>query len=230
MRYCIGDIHGCYQTFKSLIEQILTHDYEAKFYLVGDLIDRGPTSKKVLDYAIDLMAKKIIIGIVRGNHEQMLLESYENNSTFQHTLWYANRANATVEEFNKSFSVNQKVSELIPESYYLFLRDLPFYIELDDYFIVHAGFNFNSDSPFKDYQSMVWMRDMYYDSEKLNDKKVIHGHTPKLIKDCLLQIEQSNIIDIDTGCFFTQFQGFGFLSALNMDTLELVSIYNIDNK
>ncbi len=228
MRYCIGDIHGCYKTFKKLVDQILKVDNEAKFYLVGDLIDRGPATKRVLDYSIQLLSANTIVGIVKGNHEQMLVDAYEKNCTLQDSMWYANKANTTVKEFDKSFSDNQKVNELIPQEYYLFFKKLPYYIELEDYFIVHAGFNLSSDLAFTDYQSMIWIRDMLYDHIILKEKKVIHGHTPILVENCEQQIKQNKIINIDTGCVFTQYKGFGFLSALNIDTMELISIYNVD--
>jgi len=57
MRYCIGDVHGCFKTLESLVQQILVKDKNPEFYFVGDLIDSGPDSKSVIDYLIELKQK-----------------------------------------------------------------------------------------------------------------------------------------------------------------------------
>ena len=68
--YIIGDIHGCFETLKALIKQFPDN---ARVILVGDLIDRGQGSKKVIQYVIDNN-----IECVRGNHEVMFLEAFPN--------------------------------------------------------------------------------------------------------------------------------------------------------
>lgn len=228
MNYCIGDIHGCYKTLVKLTEKILAQDQFAKFYFVGDLIDRGPDSKLVLDYLINLKDNGKLPGAVKGNHEQMLLEAYDNRIPFNLSLWSENGGKDTAKNLNKTFKMNEKVNNIIPEKYYTFIKNLPYFIETEKYFIVHAGFNTNTKSAFTDYSSMVWIRQTKYDSSILKNKKVIHGHTPITLQECKNQIKKKNLINIDTGCVYTQYQNFGFLTALNMDTLQNISIYNID--
>ena len=59
----IGDVHGCYKTLIALIEK-LPKDRNITF--VGDLIDRGPGSKDVVEFV-----RKNNYRCVRGNHEDM---------------------------------------------------------------------------------------------------------------------------------------------------------------
>lgn len=68
--YAIGDLHGCYHEFKKLLEKIEFDHSEDKLYLVGDLINRGPKSAKVLNY---LIKHQESILPVLGNHDLAFL-------------------------------------------------------------------------------------------------------------------------------------------------------------
>lgn len=74
--FAIADIHGCYSTFCALLDQIML-TREDELYLLGDYIDRGPDSKKVVDLIIQLQADGFAVKPIMGNHEQMLLDSIE---------------------------------------------------------------------------------------------------------------------------------------------------------
>jgi serine/threonine protein phosphatase 1 len=230
MRYCIGDIHGCIKTLKELINQICLVNKHPELYFVGDLIDRGPNSKAVIDYILDLKNNGLKINSVRGNHEQMLIHVYAHNLRITDSNWYFNGAENTIRSFNAIADLNKTVKDLIPEKYFHFLDSLPYFIELDDYLIVHAGFNFNSKNPFTDFETMLWTREEHNKFEFTKGKKIIHGHTPVPIELIKSRIENKNIdvINIDSGCVFTNLEKLGTLTALNMDKLELINIKNID--
>lgn len=71
-RYVIGDIHGCYDEFRMLINRIESEDPNAAFVLVGDIIDRGPDSMKMLWWAMENCNRtdeKYVL--LLGNHEYM---------------------------------------------------------------------------------------------------------------------------------------------------------------
>jgi serine/threonine protein phosphatase 1 len=64
----IGDIHGCHQEFAELLGMLeLTKD--DRLILLGDLVNRGPDSCKVIDLARAHNALSLL-----GNHELRLLE------------------------------------------------------------------------------------------------------------------------------------------------------------
>jgi serine/threonine protein phosphatase 1 len=70
----IGDIHGCHQEFAELLERLeLTKD--DRLILVGDLVNRGPDSCKVIDLARQHRAISLV-----GNHELRLL-NYRKEKT-----------------------------------------------------------------------------------------------------------------------------------------------------
>ncbi|MCK5171237.1 MAG: metallophosphoesterase [Bacteroidales bacterium] len=230
MRYCIGDIHGCNKTLKELINQILLVDKQPELLFVGDLIDRGPNSKAVIDYILEFKDKGLKINCVRGNHEEMLIHAYKYNQKITDSNWNFNGAENTIRSFNALADLNKTVKDLMPEKYYRFLDSLPYFIELDDYLIVHAGFNFYAKNPFADFETMLWTREEYNKFEFTKGKIIIHGHTPVPIEQIKSRIKNKNtsVINIDSGCVFTNLEKLGTLTALNMDNLTLLNVKNRD--
>ena len=72
-RYAIGDIHGCYDEFMSLLQEINFNSGKDTLYLLGDLINRGPKSIEVLEWCIK--HSNSIIAVL-GNHEIYFLLRY----------------------------------------------------------------------------------------------------------------------------------------------------------
>jgi len=52
-RYAISDIHGCYHTFKELLNTIGLNKND-DLILLGDYINRGKYSKEVVDFIMQL--------------------------------------------------------------------------------------------------------------------------------------------------------------------------------
>lgn len=231
MRYCVGDIHGCIKTLEILINQIYKQDSNPNFFFVGDLIDRGPDSKSVVDLIVEL-TKKNLAQVVLGNHEVMMLNTYKYNQRIAESVWQQNGAERTLFSFNTQANLKLPVKDLIPKKYYQFINTLPYFIELKDYFIVHAGFNFSANNPFAETDSMVWTREEQNNHNYTNGKTIIHGHTPIGVEQINTQIgnTKADIINIDSGCVYVQHKSLGILSALNMDERTILSVKNIDYK
>jgi serine/threonine protein phosphatase 1 len=67
--FVVGDVHGCFTELRQLLEQVVFDGSRDRLFSVGDLVDRGPESRQVLEW----LAKPWFYA-VRGNHEQMALE------------------------------------------------------------------------------------------------------------------------------------------------------------
>ena len=238
-KIAISDIHGCSKTFRALVEEQVVLEQDDELYLLGDYIDRGPDSKGVLDYIMELQEAGYSVNCLRGNHEEMLLAAA--NKTGDVEIWLFNGGKETLD----SFGTNDIAG--IDEKYYRFLRNLAYYFEVDDYILVHAGLNFvgkqrdeNEDNflwklhnPLRDLHSMMWIRYWYKDIDWkwLNGRKIIHGHTPVTnddIWDMYDLFPQDQVLDIDNGCFAKSSPGLGQLCAFDMARVELYFQDNID--
>ena len=76
---------------------------------------------------------------------------------------------------------------------------------------------------------MLWIRDEYFDKSKINNRIVIHGHTP-IPFETLIKQRNPNKVNIDGGCVYNHISGFGNLIALSLPEMKLISIRNMDNK
>ena len=84
-RYAVGDIHGGAKTFKALLKRLQLQQGD-QLYLLGDYIDRGPDSKGVLEIILELMISGYDVRPVRGNHDDMLLQTV--NGFHEDFSWY----------------------------------------------------------------------------------------------------------------------------------------------
>ena len=74
VKYVLSDIHGHYNTFMAMLEQIKFSD-EDTLYIIGDLCDRGKKNKAVLDY---VMGHTENIHCLMGNHDLYLLNWFHS--------------------------------------------------------------------------------------------------------------------------------------------------------
>ena len=71
--WAIGDIQGCYHSFRALLEKINFDVAQDKLWIAGDLVNRGEGSLETLEY---LYGIKDNVEIVLGNHDITLIAAY----------------------------------------------------------------------------------------------------------------------------------------------------------
>lgn len=220
-RFAITDIHGCSLTLKALVQEQLKLKKEDELYLLGDLVNKGPDSKGVLDYIMQLQKEQYQVRCLRGNHDQILLDAYHKGDSA------TNLSSQEKELTLTSFGIDD-YSEL-PKKYYKFLDSLLYYLELPDYFLVHAGFEFSKKDIFNDKKAMLNIRDYKVDWDALQNKGLLHGHTPIALYSIKKGVaHQEKRLNLDAGCVYYKNAPFGNLVALNLDTMELLVQSNLD--
>lgn len=218
--FVIGDIHGCSKTFKKLLKDVLKVTKEDNIYLLGDYIDRGPDSKKVVKRIIKMKQNGYKIFPIIGNHELLLLDSI--NFIENHHIWFQNGAKYTL----KSFGINY-ANELKPK-YIEFFRNLPYYYIVDKFIIVHGGLNFTINDPFQDKEAMVWIRDNNVDLKKTGGRRLITGHTPVPLDKIQKSLSKNKIL-LDGGCvYYNHHALLGYLVALELNSMQLYFQRNIE--
>ena len=224
-KFAISDVHGCAKTLKRLLEEKLELKKTDHLYLLGDYINRGPDSKAVIDYILALKGLNYNVFTLRGNHEDLLLDAIEDPK--KHNRFLKNGGKITLASFNV-----QHIQD-IPEVYLQFIRETKYYIEVDNFLLVHAGFNFKDGEPFKDFKSMMWIRSFKPDKKVLGDRIIVHGHTPEKKKNIKKQFNKKNkipqIINIDSSCVYYPRKG-SRLCALELTKLDLTFSKNVEWK
>ena len=215
-RFAISDIHGCSKTFKALLKS-LNLKKEDQLFLLGDLINRGPSSEKVLDKIIKLQRKGIEVYMLKGNHEDIVLKAnMEGTDKLKKVL-----------SSNNSLPLSQ--GGVLIEQYKKLLDDAYHYIVLDKFYLVHAGFDFSNKSPFEDTHSMMYIKEFKPSKRLLEKKQVVLGHSPKAIEDIVARLKSSNRkIHIDNGCINIKNPYQGNLVCLNLDTKGVIVQPNLE--
>jgi serine/threonine protein phosphatase 1 len=182
--FVVGDVHGCVNTFKALLDKYWNPETEMLIQL-GDIINRGRHSIEAVDFAIELKRKyPDTVFFLRGNHEQGLLKHLKGDYSLK---WLRGGGKVFLEELSKQVD---KMPTIIH-----WIESLPLYIEHENAIYSHAGISktainpFNPDSP----DSVVYNRQSV---KKLKKMQVI-GHIP--CKEGIPHfLAQSNLWKIDT--------------------------------
>jgi len=117
--YAIGDIQGCYEELRGLVESIAFDPAADRLWLVGDLVNRGPRSLEVLRYVKALGDRAVV---VLGNHDLHLVMQAEGYG----------RANA--EDTLEPILAAPDRDDLLS-----WLRSRPLFHVEGEYAMVHAG-------------------------------------------------------------------------------------------
>ena len=222
--YAVGDIHGRYDLLKSALAQIAADSAResfgrtAKLVLLGDYIDRGPDSAKVLQALVWLSRKgEFALHLLKGNHEQGLLHFLDQPELAEPWLSYGGAA--TLASYGVAppsegaapealVAARDALMDQMPASHLQLLGDLELMAVVGDYAFVHAGIR--PDRPLADQTEaeLLWIRGGFLDAEGPFERVIVHGHTwlnetPQVMEHRL---------GLDTGAYFT-----GVLTVARLD-------------
>ncbi|WP_192249544.1 metallophosphoesterase family protein [Mesorhizobium caraganae] len=209
--YAIGDVHGCYKELLSLEEKIPLDGLQFRgrkiIVMLGDYIDRGPQSARVLDHLLAPPPKGFLRVCLAGNHEVAMLNYLDGY--LSRDSWLAIGGRETLFSYGvdperlsslyaSSDEVDRRIREVIPVDHIDFLRSLPVLLCSEKFVFVHAGIRPGIDLVAQDEQDLLNIRDEFFDAAHLLDRFVVHGHTPVDIPRL-----DGRRLDIDTGAFHT---------------------------
>jgi len=218
--YAIGDVHGRLDCLTPLLEAIRA-DAEAtglrpRLILLGDLVDRGPESRQVVDRVLALVAEGWCeVETLKGNHEEALLLFLEE-PTFG-AAWAEHGGGPTLLSYGVApprtrtdeaawAATRDAFAAALPAEHLAFYRGLKLWTASDDYLFVHAGVRPGVPIERQVEADLLWIRGPFLETERSGDKVVVHGHTPA---------DQAEMtpwrIGVDTGAYAT-----GLLSAVRL--------------
>ena len=208
--FAIGDVHGCADELDELLEMLPLKD-SSTVVMLGDYIDRGPYSRRVLETLIEWKTKQDIVTLC-GNHEEMFREFLDGSDPQRVARFILNRGSSTLADF-----ADEHGEWVIPRAHVEFLENLKLWHETDDHFFVHAGvpdIALKEIDSVRDREELLWIRRTFINNSRKWEKRIVHGHT------VVNAVEVSaSRINVDTGCVFG-----GYLTAIELPSHRLYSV------
>jgi serine/threonine protein phosphatase 1 len=222
-RYVTTDIHGCLHTFRHLLENVLHLRPQDELYLLGDYLNKGPDSRGLLDYLMQLPQRGYQVQCLRGNHDQELLDAARGRT---HLAW-ASQADRSLTL--QSFGVTQPTD--IPEPYLQWLDALPYQLDIPGFTLVHAGYNFRlaPEQMRTDWHTMLNIKQFTFDASRMQGRRLLHGHVPTPTAEVKQKVsKQVGAIGLDTGCVYRLNPELSHLAALELGSFKLMLQPNIE--
>lgn len=227
--YAVGDVHGRLDLLLAMEEMIRADLRESGRGLdsivihLGDFVDRGFDSRKVLDH----LGKGPAVGpqqvLLLGNHDLWLREFANGGDAFadQAASWIRFGGDATLLSYGVKLDLRQpeperfaeaqlRLQQRFPAAHAAFLDELELAFSLGDYFFCHAGIRPDVPLDRQLEADLLWIREPFLSWDGDCGKIVVHGHTVDEAP-----VIRSNRIGIDTGACWT-----GRLTCLVMEGTE----------
>lgn len=192
--YAIGDIHGHLGLLREAHDRIAADQARhgaAQVVHLGDLVDRGPDSRGVIDHLMQGIAAGQDWVVLKGNHDHMfslfLRHSPAHDPRLRAELsWLHPRLGgaATLESYGIHAPGDRPVApvhadarQAVPAAHLDFLAGLPTMHRRGDVVFVHAGIRPGVALADQTEDDLLWIRSDFLDDTRDHGVLVVHGHT-----------------------------------------------------
>ena len=192
LTYGVGDIHGRADLFEKMIERIRADSAaigeRPLIVLLGDYVDRGPSSRQVLERILRLQRETWCdIEALMGNHEEATLQFLREPG--YGVSWVEYGGAATLGSYGVAVpamrtdpeaweQVREELVAAIPPAHVDLLRRMRLTYRDGDYFFVHAGVRPDVPLEAQGAEDFLWIRGAFLQAKRACDYVVVHGHTP----------------------------------------------------
>jgi serine/threonine protein phosphatase 1 len=224
--YAVGDVHGRIDLVEGVLSRIDADRSSSPAkriveIFIGDYVDRGPSSRAVLDRLSQRVQTHGTV-LLRGNHEELLLAFLREPAAL--TEWQRLGGLQTLLSYGLSPPINASATQQIelaaefrrkfPDSHKSLLTSMPSSFTCGDFLFVHAGVRPGVPIAEQSEQDLLWIRDDFLLSKAQFGKFIVHGHTPVAEPDL-----HQNRFNIDTGAYAT-----GRLTCIRIEHDQLSAI------
>ncbi len=223
MTYCISDLHGRFDLYRSMLEKI-SFSPDDTLYILGDVVDRGNEGLKIL---LDIADRDNVIGIM-GNHDFVALTVLLNTDNSGLLIdekkklaiaWKQDGGTETYNEY-KNLSPLDRALALVTLDGFRHFAEVT--VGENTFILCHGGIaNYTADKPLDEYTlgDLAFEREDYTKPKfGVPNKYLVTGHTPTVAIEGATEgkiYRNHDHIAIDCGAVF----GFG-LGCICLDTLE----------
>ncbi len=209
--YAIGDIHGRLEALRhqhALIEADRARHGPGPVVHLGDLVDRGPDSRGVVDWLMAGIARGEDWVVLRGNHDRMFSLFLDDPRACDPGLradlsWLHPRigGGATLASYGIANAADLPLARAhaaalaaVPAAHRAFLAGLPAMHRAGGAVFVHAGIRPGVALAAQDETDLLWIRGAFLDDPRDHGALVVHGHTAVDAPE-----HRGNRLNIDTG-------------------------------
>jgi serine/threonine protein phosphatase 1 len=206
----IGDIHGCSQALRAVLEAARPRPQDLIITL-GDYVDRGPDSYGVVEQLLALHRTGRLIAL-RGNHEEMMLRARENPERLQ--SWLDCGGKQALASYSP-LGDGGKLAD-VPDEHWRFLENVCVdWHETESHIFVHA--NVCPTLPMDEQLTLMlrWgVLDKAYSAPHYSGKMLVCGHTQQRSG---LPLNLGHVVCLDTWAY-----GKGWLTCLDVTTDQII--------
>ena len=192
--YAIGDIHGqigLLEAAHELIAADIARFGPGPVIHVGDLVDRGPDSRGVIDYLMDGIAGGRDWVVLKGNHDRMftrfMANPYEPEPGLRVELsWLHPRLGGadTLRSYGVANAGDRPIDKVhaearlaVPQRHVDFLLACPTMHRAGEAAFVHAGVRPGFALQEQVETDLVWIREPFLSHKRSFGPLIVHGHT-----------------------------------------------------
>ena len=218
--YAIGDVHGRLDLLLDLLGRIEADTKarpaaETHIIMLGDLIDRGPDSRGVIELLLQSRPTFAQFRFLAGNHEEALLQSLGERADPRETGWLRFGGMEALRSYNvpddafetRGWLLSDELRRYIPRAHLNFIGRFEETIVIGDYLFVHAGIRPGVALQRQRRKDLLWIREGFLDDDTYHGHIVVHGHS--IVPE---PVFAGNRIGIDTGAYLS-----GVLTALGLE-------------
>ena len=189
--YAVGDVHGCYVELLEaecrILQDASLRDGRKLIVMLGDYVDRGPSSKRVIEHLMKPLPPQFERVSLCGNHDDAFCDFIENPSLGRGWLNFG--AAATLYSYGLDIDqalqkaggfggLRPQLSAAVPASHYYWLKALPVMLTVGPIIFVHAGVKPGLVLDEQTDQDLMWIREPFLSRGPELPYTVVHGHTP----------------------------------------------------
>ncbi|WP_371225175.1 metallophosphoesterase family protein [Roseovarius sp. 2305UL8-3] len=199
--YVIPDIHGHKDKLDHALS-LIAADGGGPVVFLGDYVDRGPDSCGVLQVLVDGLAAGQDWTLLRGNHDQLMLNALTHlrnhpDAPREDIRWLSYKSGAREALLSYGVSPGDPAKDIlsaIPSTHLTLLADTRLSHQTPDLIFAHAGIRPGIALVDQTPEDLMWMREPFLSDTSDHGRLVVHGHSPVMFPE-----HHGNRIALDGG-------------------------------
>ncbi len=192
--YAIGDIHGHLELLKAAHHRInadMALHGDASIVHLGDLVDRGPDSRGVVEFLMLGVAAGRDWVVLKGNHDRLFTgfmtdPAWRDPGLKPEHSWLHPRIGGatTLASYGVRSPGDRPVAPVhaealaaVPLDHRRFLESCPTSFTFEQAIFVHAGIRPGIPLADQTEDDLVWIRQEFLDDTRDHGALIVHGHT-----------------------------------------------------